>query len=122
MVDNNNPYDTLKYCDDYKINSPIHRKSRALSNPQYEKPITKTNNYTNGLKSNTLMNLKIYTVTWNQNGKIATMDEIKKIVQNNKKYHIYAIGSEECMRSIFKSFFITDKTEWESMIMYRFLI
>jgi hypothetical protein len=61
--------------------------------------------------------LNIYTVTWNLNGKLATEQEIRALLPKDKKYHIYAIGSEECMRSIFKSFFISDKTEWEKMIM-----
>jgi hypothetical protein len=61
--------------------------------------------------------LNIYTVTWNLNGKLATQQEIRRLLPKDKKYHIYAIGSEECMRSIFKSFFISDKTEWEKMIM-----
>jgi hypothetical protein len=57
------------------------------------------------------MNLSIYTLTFNLNGKIATYEDIAKLLKKDKKYHIYAIGSEECMRSIFKSFFLSDKSE-----------
>jgi hypothetical protein len=46
----------------------------------------------------------------------------KKVVENllerNSKYLIYAIGTQECMRSIFKSFFISDKKEWINFIGY----
>jgi hypothetical protein len=41
---------------------------------------------------------------------LPTEDEIIKLLPYDKKYHIYAIGSEECMRSIFKSFFFSDKS------------
>jgi hypothetical protein len=60
--------------------------------------------------------LSIYCVTWNLFGKSASYEEISSLLPE-KKYDIYAIGSEECMRSIFKSFFYSDKTHWEKMIM-----
>jgi hypothetical protein len=60
--------------------------------------------------------LSIFTVTWNLNGKSASPKEINALLPE-KKYDIYAIGSEECMRSIFKSFFFSDKKHWENMIM-----
>jgi hypothetical protein len=67
-------------------------------------------------KQNTLDNLSIYTVTWNLGGKAASREHIAAILPE-KKYDIYAIGSEECMRSIFKSFFYSNKSNWEQMIM-----
>ena len=33
---------------------------------------------------------------------------------HDKNFDIYAIGSEECLRSIFKSLFYSDKTSWET--------
>jgi hypothetical protein len=60
--------------------------------------------------------LSIYTVTWNLFGKTASSADIKALLPE-KKYDMYVIGSEECMRSIFKSFFYSDKSHWEKMIM-----
>ncbi len=62
--------------------------------------------------------LKIYTVTWNLYGKKSDIHSIEKLIPKDKNYDIYAIGTEECMRSIFKSFFYSNKSEWEDMLMY----
>jgi len=70
----------------------------------------------------------IYTVTWNLKGEISTKDEIKLLLgstlksssslEQNKFFHIYAIGTQECLRSIFSSFFNSDKEEWINLIKY----
>ena len=40
--------------------------------------------------------------------------EIQSLLEPHKNYDIYAIGTEECLRSIFKSLFYSDKSTWES--------
>ena len=113
MVEHKSDYKNVHFSDKIKDTlSQDERKPRAYSTTYQEQKEKKSNN-----SNQNFMNINIYTVTWNQNDKIATREEIAKIVPNNVKYHIYAIGSEECMRSIFKSFFISDKSEWERMIM-----
>ena len=67
-------------------------------------------------------NLKIYAVTWNLYGKKSDIKSIEKLIPKEKNFDIFAIGSEECMRSIFRSFFYSNKSEWEEMLMYNKLI
>ena len=57
--------------------------------------------------------LKICCVTWNMHGLNPTQKEIESLLDPHPKFDIYAIGSEECLRSIFKSLFYSDKTIWE---------
>jgi len=57
--------------------------------------------------------LKICCLTWNMHGLLPTDDQVQQLLNPHKNYDIYAIGSEECLRSIFKSLFLCDKTEWE---------
>jgi hypothetical protein len=60
----------------------------------------------------------IYCVTWNLKGRIATEDEIKLLLQikSGKFFHFYAISTQECMRSIFSSFFFDSKDDWIKLI------
>ena len=58
--------------------------------------------------------LKICCITWNMHGLNPTPNEIKSLLDPHKNFDIYAIGSEECLRSIFKSLFYSDKTSWET--------
>ena len=58
--------------------------------------------------------LKICCVTWNMHGLNPTQKEIESLLDPHQKFDIYAIGSEECLRSIFKSLFYSDKTIWET--------
>ena len=58
--------------------------------------------------------LKLCCITWNMHGLSPSQNEIKSLLEPHKNCDIYAIGSEECLRSIFKSFFYSDKSEWET--------
>ena len=60
--------------------------------------------------------LKICCITWNMHGLLPTHHQIKLLLDPHKNYDIYAIGSEECLRSIFKSLFYSDKTTWENSL------
>ena len=59
--------------------------------------------------------LKLCCITWNMHGLNPSQNEINALLDPHKKkdYDIFAIGSEECLRSIFKSLFYSDKTIWE---------
>ena len=50
--------------------------------------------------------LKICCITWNMHGLNPTPNEIKSLLDPHKNFDIYAIGSEECLRSIFKKFIL----------------
>ena len=60
--------------------------------------------------------LKICCLTWNMHGQLPSSEEVKLLLNPHKNFDIYAIGSEECLRSIFKSLFYSDKTEWETRL------
>ena len=49
-------------------------------------------------------------------GLVPNEEQIQKLLDPHKNCDIYAIGSEECLRSIFKSLFYSDKSEWESKL------
>jgi hypothetical protein len=65
--------------------------------------------------------LKIYTITWNMYGQYARKSEIQKLLPIDKFYHLYAIGTEECMRGILTSFFYNDKSGWENLAQYKLI-
>ena len=60
--------------------------------------------------------LKICCLTWNMHGLVPNEEQIKNLLDPHKNFDIYAIGSEECLRSIFKSLFYSDKSEWETKL------
>ena len=60
--------------------------------------------------------LKICCLTWNMHGLMPNQEHLNQLLQPHKNFDIYAIGSEECLRSIFKSLFVSDKSEWESRL------
>jgi len=57
--------------------------------------------------------LKICCITWNMHGLNPNQREIELLLDPHENFDIYAIGSEECLRSIFKSLFYSDKSIWE---------
>ena len=59
--------------------------------------------------------LSVYTVTWNMFGQTSSSKEIDLLLPKDNFYHIYAIGTEECMRSILFSMFYNDKSAWEEL-------
>ena len=70
----------------------------------------------NGYLQNEINNerkIKICCLTWNMHGLVPTDEQVQKLLNRHLNYDIYAIGSEECLRSIFKSLFYRDKSEWE---------
>jgi hypothetical protein len=58
--------------------------------------------------------LLIYTVTWNMMGLCPDINDVENLLMKKQKkfFHIYAVSSQECMRSIFYSFFNSNKDQW----------
>ena len=76
-----------------------------------EKDNDKNNDFPN--KNKMVGKIKICCLTWNMHGLVPTEEQVQKLLNRHLNYDIYAIGSEECLRSIFKSLFYSDKSEWE---------
>lgn len=60
--------------------------------------------------------LKICCLTWNMHGLGPTTEQVEELLNPHKGFDIYCIGSEECLRSIMKSFFYSDKKVWEEKL------
>ena len=95
-------------------NSPIEN-SHNIPVDSLVKPSLSYINYKNSIEKNKAQ-LKICCITWNMHGEDPTLATVEDLLTPHQSFDIYAIGSEECMRSIFKSFFISDKSEWENKI------
>ena len=76
-----------------------------------EKDNDKNNDFPN--KNKMVGKIKICCLTWNMHGLVPTEEQVQKLLNRHLNYDIYAIGSEECLRSIFKSLFYSNKSEWE---------
>ena len=68
-------------------------------------------------------NLKIYSVTWNMGGKEPTKNDIsdlftldERLDKNPAEYDLYVIGTQECLTSIMKSIFYSNKNAWERAV------
>lgn len=64
--------------------------------------------------------ISIYSVTWNMGGKTPNPQDLKLLLPQTKKYDMYIIGTEECLRSIFLSILFPSKSEWEKAVMSQF--
>lgn len=64
--------------------------------------------------------ISIYSVTWNMGGKPPNPQDLKLLLPQSKKYDMYIIGTEECLRSIFLSILFPSKSEWEKTVMSQF--
>ena len=64
--------------------------------------------------------ISIYSVTWNMGGKTPNPQDLKLLLPQTKKYDMYIIGTEECLRSIFLSILFPSKSEWEKTVMSQF--
>ena len=60
--------------------------------------------------------LKIFCITYNLHGLSPTEKEVSDLFDNYKNYDLYVIGTQECLRTILKSLFITDKKIWENLL------
>jgi len=62
----------------------------------------------------------VFVGTWNLAGKSGAgkdgSNDLGTWLNPERKYDVYAIGAEECGRSIATSFFVSNKDEWEMML------
>lgn len=58
--------------------------------------------------------LLCHAMTWNMHGKLGPSDLSSMLPSN--KCHIYAIGTEECERTITQSMIFTSKEKWEAQV------
>lgn len=70
---------------------------------------------TKSLKADNSIDLRIYSVVFNMQGKIPNKSDLDKLLPK-KNYNMYIIGGVECMRSILLSVFYDNKDEWIEMI------
>mmetsp|Transcript_4928 Transcript_4928/g.9233 ORF Transcript_4928/g.9233 Transcript_4928/m.9233 type:complete len:486 (+) Transcript_4928:3106-4563(+) len=59
--------------------------------------------------------IRVLTLTWNMCGKPCP-DEITNLIPQDVKHHVYAIGTQECLRSIATSLIVQTKKQWEDRI------
>ncbi|KAL3761239.1 hypothetical protein ACHAWU_007056 [Discostella pseudostelligera] len=61
--------------------------------------------------------IMIRVVTWNQEAKeTPTPEELAKILFPSRKYHIIAVGTQECENTFAKSIITPSKVKWEAML------
>ncbi|KAG6617277.1 putative methyltransferase [Phytophthora cinnamomi] len=89
----------LELLDDWQ---ELNQLSTAL-----EKTVTHTEFLSRG-------RLRVFCGTWNMHAKKPT-DDLRQWIRLNK-YHIVAVGSEECVNSIAKSVVFTSKKSWEGQL------
>ena len=61
--------------------------------------------------------LSICSITWNLHGETPQPSTVNLLLKQDKKYDMYVIGTQECLRSILVSFFISSKKEWEDLLL-----
>jgi len=87
--------------------------NNSLNNNNVESNLNKI--YNININNSNLKSLTICSITWNMHGECPSNSIIFDLLSPHlkQKYDIYCIGSEECLRSIFKSLFYSDKSYWE---------
>ncbi|CAB1100768.1 unnamed protein product [Ectocarpus sp. CCAP 1310/34] len=67
--------------------------------------------------ANSMGSVLVRVVTWNLHAKpTPAADKLRETILPPGKFHIYAIGTEECLHSIAKSVIVHSKKEWESLL------
>ena len=64
--------------------------------------------------------LLTYVLTWNILGKSPTKEEMDKILPKDKKYDLYIVNTQECLKSIGASFIGSAKDKWVEMLKKHF--
>ena len=61
--------------------------------------------------------LNIFTATWNMEGKgLPTAQDLALLLPKHEERHILAFASQECLRTIPKSFLKSEKSDWENLL------
>lgn len=64
---------------------------------------------------NTENRIRVLALTWNMFGKPCP-DDISNLIPEDVKHHVYAIGTQECLRSIATSLIVQTKKQWEDRL------
>ena len=66
----------------------------------------------------TTLSYSICCLTYNMHGLTPSLEQINQLlgIHKEKNFDIYVIGSQECLRSIFKSLFYSNKSIWEKQL------
>jgi hypothetical protein len=59
--------------------------------------------------------LRVHCLTWNMNAKDASVEDVQLLLPRNR-YHIYAVGTQECENTIAKSLLFSSKERWETAV------
>ena len=72
----------------------------------------------NNKQRSTILKYSICCLTYNMHGQTPSNEQVKDLlnIHKDKKCDIYAIGTQECLRSIFKSLFYSNKSIWEEQL------
>ena len=64
------------------------------------------------------LSYSICCLTYNMHGLAPSLEQINQLlgIHKEKNFDIYVIGSQECLRSIFKSLFYSNKSIWEKQL------
>lgn len=102
------------------INKFFHRNRKEDTLVATPEIYTQLNDFANTKLNETVLKMeKDFTmccITWNMHGLTPSYKEIENLLSPHKGFDIYAIGSEECLRSIFQSLFFSDKSSWERQL------
>ena len=103
------------------IPTPILLKSwpRPLSDDSASSPIEDLPPSYEEIKSHVEMtgDITIRIVTWNQQARSPPSPaELAKLLFPNRKYHIIAVGCQECENSFAKSIVVPRKDKWEATL------
>jgi len=101
---------------------PLENTNNITSKNQNENINENNINNNSSENSQKLVNFSLCCITWNMHGEAPSNKQIKDLLDPHKQknFDIIAIGSEECLRSIFKSLFYWDKTQWETQLIEYF--
>ena len=63
--------------------------------------------------------LRVHVATWNLHGSLPTTDHLTALLPRSR-FHIYAVGTQECERGISASMMKPSKAEWEKVLVAHF--
>ena len=63
--------------------------------------------------------LRVHVATWNLHGSLPTTDHLTALLPRSR-FHIYAVGTQECERGISASMVKPSKAEWEKVLVAHF--
>eukprot|EP00727_Mastigamoeba_balamuthi_P005864 m51a1_g1898 hypothetical protein (436) ;mRNA; r:761588-763271 len=59
--------------------------------------------------------LRVHVITWNMHGKLPGIEVVRELIPR-ERFHVLAVGTQECQRSIGASMVVASKQQWESLL------